>query len=204
MVMDGEKVYKSSTGINGFHYGIIGDGTTAEEVHRVKFLQEITVEHPQEIVRAHGDNVTAEMAVSSGDGTVNSQFHKIPLQDKVRLLGWEVSDGGLVGAGSEDNPPYVAVVFFKTHEDGSTEYVGLPKAMFTRPAISGSTKGESTEFSSEEIAAQFMDREVDGFSKQRSIIVGYDESGDTTDRDAIFQAIFGKTNPTENEEGEGA
>ncbi|MED3650608.1 major tail protein [Heyndrickxia sporothermodurans] len=191
-----EKVYRASTGVDEFFYGEIGEGTTAAYIERVKFLQNINVEMPQEIVRAFGDNKTAELAVSSGNISVSSQFHKIPIQDKEKLLGWETVDG-LTAAGSEDNPPYVAVVFAKTYEDGSREYVGLPKGMFTRPNVTGQTKGENTEFSSEEIAAQFMDRKVDGFTKEKSVIFAYDKAGQTKNRDALFMKVFGKAYPTE-------
>ena len=190
-----QKVYRSSTGVDEFYYGEVGEGTIADYIERVKFLQNINVEMPQEITRARGDNKTAEMAVSSGDISVTSSFHKIPIQDKQRLLGLEVVDG-LTAMGSEDNPPYVAVVFAKTHEDGSREYVGLMKGIFTRPNITGQTKGETTEFTSEEIAAQFMDREVEGFDKEKSVIFGYDPAGQTTQRDKLFQKVFGMPYPT--------
>lgn len=189
-----EKNYRASTGVDEFYYGVIGDGTTADYIERVKFLQNITVEMPQEIVRAYGDNTTAEMAVSNGDISVTSQFHKLPIEDKQRLLGWETEDG-LTAAGSEDNPPYVAVIFAKTYGDGSREYVGLPKGIFTRPNITGATKGENVEFSSEEIAAQFMDRKVDGFDKEKSVIFAQDKKGETKNRDALFLKIFGKPHP---------
>lgn len=198
-----EKVYRASTGVDEFFYGEIGDGIVAAYIERVKFLQTINVEMPQEIVRARGDNKTAEMAVSSGDIAVTSGFHKIPIQDKQKLLGLEVVDG-LTAMGSEDNPPYVAVIFAKTYEDGSREYVGLPKGLFTRPNITGQTKGESTEFSSEEIAAQFMDREVEGFTKEKSVIFAYDLPGQTTERDKLFMKIFGLPYPTATTTPEGA
>lgn len=198
-----EKVYRASTGVDEFHYGEIGEGIVAAYIERVKFMQTINVEMPQEIVRARGDNKTAEMAVSSGDVSVTSGFHKIPLEDKQRLLGLEVVDG-LTSMGSEDNPPYVAVVFAKTYEDGSREYVGLPKGLFTRPNITGNTKGEGVEFSSEEIAAQFMDRKVEGFTKDKSVIFAYDPPGETTDRDKLFMKIFGLPYPTETTVPEGA
>jgi len=198
-----EKNYRSSTGVDEFFYGVIGDGVTAESIERVKFLQNITVEMSQEIVRAYGDNKTAEMAVSSGDTTVSSQFHKIPIEDKATLLGLE-KDEGVTAIGSSDNPPYVAVVFAKTFEDGSREYVGLPKGLFTRPNIEGQTKEDGVEFSSEEIEAQFMDRKVEGFSEDKSVLFAYDEKGETTNRDAIFQKVFGKPYPAENGGGDGA
>ena len=198
--MPEEKVYRASTGVDEFYYGVINEGTTAATIERVKFLQNVNVEMPQEVVRAYGDNKTAEMAVSSGDISVTSQFHKIPIEDKQRLLGLE-SVEGLTAMGSTDNPPYVAVVFAKTYEDGSREYVGLPKGLFTRPNVAAQTKGESTEFSSEEIAAQFMDREVDGFTEEKSVIFAYDKKGQTTNRDALFQKVFGKPYPVTEPEG---
>ena len=198
--MPEEKVYRASTGVDEFYYGVINEGTTAATIERVKFLQNVNVEMPQEVVRAYGDNKTAEMAVSSGDISVTSQFHKIPIEDKKRLLGLE-SVEGLTAMGSTDNPPYVAVVFAKTYEDGSREYVGLPKGLFTRPNVAAQTKGESTEFSSEEIAAQFMDREVVGFTEEKSVIFAYDKKGQTTNRDALFQKVFGKPYPVTEPEG---
>lgn len=189
-----EKNYKSSTGVDEFHYGIIGDGSTAESVERVKFLQTITVEMPQEPVRAYGDNITAEMAVNSGNISITAGFHKVPLEDKQKLLGWETVDG-ITATGSNDNPPYVGVIFTKTFQDGSREYVGLPKGMFTRPNVTGNTKGEGTEFTSEEIAAQFMDRIVEGFSKEKSALFAYDPAGETTNRDALYLKIFGIPHP---------
>src|SRR5699024_7563577 len=165
---------------------------------RVEFLQNINVEMSQEIVRAYGDNKTAEMAVSSGDISVTSQFHVIPLEDKEILLGLETSNG-LTAIGSGDNAPYVGVIFAKTYEDGSREYVGLPKGLFTRPNIEGQTKEDGVEFSSEEIEAQFMDREVDGFSDEKSVIFAKDEKGETTNRDALFMVIFGVPHPDAEE-----
>ncbi|WP_330948896.1 major tail protein [Virgibacillus sp. MG-45] len=195
MPQEEKKNYHASTGVDEFYYGEVGDAVVAQYIEHVDFLQDINVEMPQEIVRAYGSNKTAEMATSNGDISVTSQFHKIPIQDKQRLLGWETIDG-LTAAGSDDNSPYVAVIFAKTFEDGSSEYVGLPKGMFTRPNITGKTKGEGVEFSSEEIVAQFMDRQVDGFSKEKSVIFAEDAKGQTKNRDALFMKIFGKPHPS--------
>lgn len=198
-----EKNYRASTGVDEFYYLELdestGLGVEGKEIERVKFLQTINVEMAQEIVRAFGDNTTAEMAVSSGDVGVTSGFHKIPLEDKKRILGWEEADG-LYGTGNEDNPPYLIVVFAKTFEDGSREYVGLPQGIFTRPNIEGNTKEDGVEFSSEEIEAQFMDRKVKGFKKKHSAIFAYDEAGETTKRDALFTKLFGKPHPEAGEQ----
>jgi phi13 family phage major tail protein len=197
------KSYKSSTGVDSFYYGILGADDIALSVEHVMFLQEIGVEMPQEITKASGDNRTAEMAVSAGDITVTGKFHKLPTEDKQKILGLEVVDG-LTAMGSSDTPPYLAAVFAKTYEDGSREYVGLPKGIFTRPKIEGKSKEEGkVEFSSDEIEGQFMDRKVTGFIEEKSAIFGVDKKGETTNRDAIFMKVFGKAFPTGTAEPEG-
>ena len=190
-----EKSYRAATGVDEFYYGkLAGETNAVTEVERVKYLQNISVEMPQEIVKAHGDNKVAELAVSNGDITVSSQFHTLPIEDKQALLGYEVVDG-ITAAGGTDISPYVAVVFAKTHEDGSREYVGLPKGMFTRPSIEGQTKEDGVEFSNETIEAQFIDRKVDGFTDEKSVLFAADAKGETTNRDALFLKVFGIAHP---------
>ncbi|MGD7021780.1 major tail protein [Rossellomorea vietnamensis] len=194
-----DKNYKASTGVDSFYYAPLDETEAAiitGSVERVKFLQNITVEMPQSIVRAAGDNKTAELAVASGNVSVTGAFHKLPIEDRKVLLGLESTAEGLHAHGSEDNPPYVACVFAKTHEDGSREWVGLSKGIFLRTAINGQSKqpGE-TQFQGDQISAEFMDREVEGFEKEKSVVFGYDAAGETVQRDALFQKIFGAAHP---------
>lgn len=193
-----EKSYRASTGVDEFYYAAIdetGTGVTLGTPERVKFLQTISIEMPQEAVRAYGDNQTAEIAVSSGNTTITSAFHKLPDEDKAVLFGLEKAAGGLYSYGSNDTPPYVACVFAKTYEDGSKEWVGLTKGIFMRPNMEGKTKEDGVEFSSEEISAEFMDREVAGFNEEKSVIFGRDAKGENVQRDALFTAVFGKPYP---------
>lgn len=194
-----EKKYLSATGVDEFHYGILtagGTGIVGAAPERVEFLQDIEVAMSSEITRAYGDNKVAELGVSHGAVGVSGNFHKIPETDKNALLGLETSSGGLLSAhGSADNPPYVAVIFAKTYEDGSTEYVGLPKGKFLKTSIKGTSKQGNTTFSQDAISAEFMDRAVTGFDKQKSVVVGADDAAATTKRDAIFLAIFGVPYP---------
>jgi phi13 family phage major tail protein len=193
-----EKNYRATTGVDEFYYAALdetGTATITGSVERVEFLQNITVEMPQTAVRAYGDNKTAEIAVAAGNITVTGGFHKLPIEDKKVLLGLESTAEGLHSFGSEDAPPYVACVFAKTSEDGSKEWVGLTKGIFLRPSINGQTKQGETQFQGEQISAEFMDREVTGFEKEKSVVFGFDESGSTTQRDALFQAVFGAAHP---------
>jgi phi13 family phage major tail protein len=193
-----EKNYKATTGVDEFYYATLDEteaAIIAGTVERVKYLQNVTVEMPQTAVRAYGDNTTAEIAVASGNITVNSAFHKLPNEDKQVLFGLESTATGLHSFGSEDTPPYVACVFAKTAEDGSREWVGLTKGIFMRPTINGQTKQGEVQFQGEQITAEFMDREVTGFEKEKSVVFGFDESGSTTQRDALFMAVFGVAHP---------
>jgi phi13 family phage major tail protein len=149
---------------------------------------------PQEAVRAFGDNRTAEIAVASGNISVTGAFHTVPNEDKEKLFGLETSNG-LTAFGAEDNPPYVAAIFSKTFEDGSREWVGLAKGIFMRPTMTGATKTDGVEFSSEEVTAEFMDRDITGFTETKSVVFGRDLPGATTQRDALFTAIFGAPHP---------
>lgn len=192
------KNYRASTGVTEFYYAVLNDSDIATEApERIEYLQTITVESPQEPVRAYGDNKTAEIAVSSGNTTVTSAFHKLPVEDRQKLLGLETTTSGISAYGSSDNPPYAACVFAKTHEDGSKEWVGLPKGMFLRPNIAGETKADGVTFGTDEISAEFMDREVEGFNDEKSVIFGKDAKGETAVRDAIFTALFGQPYPGE-------
>lgn len=191
-----QKNYRASTGVSEFYYSELDESDVATLApERIEYLQTITVESPQEPVRAYGDNKTAEIAVSSGNTTVTSAFHKLPVEDRNRLLGLETTVDGLSSYGSSDTPPYVACVFAKTHEDGSKEWVGLPKGMFLRPNIAGETKADGVTFGTDEISAEFMDRDVAGFSEEKSVIFGRDEKGSTVARDALFAAVFGQAYP---------
>ncbi len=192
-----KKRYKASTGVDEFYYAVLtneDEQFETEEIIRVKFLQEIEIEMPQEAIRAFGDNRTAEIAISGGNISVSTQFHSVPIEDKNILFGLETVDG-LSSIGGDDVPPYVAVVFTKTFEDGSKEWVGLTKGMFMRTKITGKTKEENKEFGNEEVTGEFMERYVEGAKSEKSVLFGADKKGETDNRDSLFQKIFGKSYP---------
>ncbi|MFS8189482.1 major tail protein [Rossellomorea marisflavi] len=196
-----EKIYKASTGVEEFYYAVLAeDGSQSiikenEEISAIKFLQNIEIEMPQEMVRAFGDNKTAELGVSNGNTTITSGFHTLPIEDRIVLFGAEKSEDGLAAYGSDDHPPFVACVFAKTHEGGDKEWVGLTKGKFMRSNISGQTKEESTEFSQSEMTGEFMERKVQGYEKEKTCVFGWDKKGETAKRDALFQKVFGKAYP---------
>ena len=186
-----EKNYRSFTGLTEFYYKVHGeDVQKVADPERIKYLQEISVSKDQDIEKAYGDNQVAEMAVANGTIEVEAGFHKLPLEDRVALFGLEKSEDGIVSVGN-DTPPYVAVMFAKTMEDGSREYVGLPKGLFTFPELEGNTKEDGVEFSSDSTTAEFMQAPVKGFEEEKAMLLGHDAKGTSVMKDAIWSAIFG-------------
>ncbi|KKI63182.1 major tail protein [Staphylococcus cohnii] len=194
-----EKNYRSFTGLTEFYYKVHGeDVQVVTDPERIKYLQEISVSKDQDIEKAYGDNQVAEMAVANGTIEVEAGFHKLPLEDRVALFGLEKSEDGIVSVGN-DTPPYVAVMFAKTMEDGSREYVGLPKGLFTFPELEGNTKEDGVEFSSDSTTAEFMQAPVKGFEEEKAMLLGHDAKGTSVMKDAIWEAIFGEGKAPEND-----
>lgn len=194
-----EKNYRSFTGLTEFYYKVHGeDVQQVTDPERIKYLQEISVSKDQNIEKAYGDNQVAEMAVANGTIEVEAGFHKLPLEDRVALFGLEKSEDGIVSVGN-DTPPYVAVIFAKTMEDGSREYVGLPKGLFTFPELEGNTKEDGVEFSSDSTTAEFMQAPVKGFEEEKAMLMGHDAKGTSVMKDAIWEAIFGEGKAPEND-----
>lgn len=192
-----KKNYRAFTGLKEFYYGELSDDDkkiTAESPERVQFLQDIAISTPQEVVKAFGDNEVAELAVSTSTTTLSTTFHKLPIEDKIRLYGMKKVNG-MAAVTNNMTPPYVACAFAKTAEDGGTEWIGFAKGMFTIPDENGKTKEESVEFGNAETSAEFMPREVEGSNEKVVYLLGYDKPGETTNRDALFMAIFGVAHP---------
>ena len=189
------KNYKSFTGLKDFHYKASGgSGVASVSAEGIKYLQEISVSKEQSIEKAYGDNVVAEMAVTNGTVELSATFHKLPIEDRSTLFGLKVHENGAVAIGN-NTPPDVAVMFTKTMEDGSAEYVGLPRGKFTFPESSGSTKQDSVEFGQDEATGEFMQAAVAGFDEEQTMIMGHDDAGSTVMRDFIYKAVFGETHP---------
>jgi phi13 family phage major tail protein len=187
------KNYSAFTGVDEFIYKVIGEDEVQQSTpERVKYLQEVEVEREEDIVRAYGDNVTAELAKSAGSTTLKSTFHKIPTEDKAKLFSLKNQDGLYFVGNNGSN--YIACMFARTTETG-TEYVGLFKGIFKLPSMSGQTKEDKVEFSNEESEAEFMEVDVNGIEGKQSFVLGYDEKGSTKNRDAIYKLVFGQEHP---------
>ena len=190
------KNYKSFTGLTGFYYKVHGEDTVqgGTDPERIKYLQEISVSNETSLESAYGDNEVAEVAQASSPVEVEAAFHKLPIEDRVKLFGLEQNEDGLVGIG-EANAPYVSILFAKTTEQGGVEYVALPKGVLSMGDTEGQTKEDGVEFSQDSVTGTFMPVEVPGFEKKKSSFLGADEDGSTDKRDAVWNALFGVAHP---------
>lgn len=201
---DKEKNYLSFTGLKEFIYGELDENANKikdEEAERIKFLQEMSVSTPQSIEKAHGDNTVAEMAVATEATQLTTQFHTLPIEDRATIYGW-IKNDSMYALPASPNPPYIACMFTKTKEDGSTEHIGFPKGKFMIADDEGATKGESVEFGNASTEGQFMPREVDGFEEEVAFVVVSDEKGETENRNALYKKIFGVEHPDAGKETE--
>ncbi|WP_052400794.1 major tail protein [Oceanobacillus jeddahense] len=183
-------------GITGFYYAVLKndseEGATYEDPVRVNYIQNVSIETEQEIAKGYGDNMVAEMAVSTGVTTLELQFHAIPLEDRVVLLVLKNEDDMFVQR-SKPTPPYVAVALEKTKADGSSELVGLTKGMFTLPSSESQTKEDSLEFGSDTVSGEFSGREYDDATQ----IFMHVKKDDREKRKKFMDKIF---NPSDTED----
>lgn len=190
---------KAFTGLTDFYYGTLDETETKiteTEAVRIKFLQNITISTGQDIVKAYGDNTVAEMAMATDVTTLTTQFHTIPIEDRAVLYGF-VEEEELYGLPASPNPPYVTCMFSKTREDGSAEHIGFTKGKFKMADTEGQTKGDSVEFGNDSTEGEFMARTVDGIDVPITFLIAGDAPGETTNRDVLYEKIFGVPYPTE-------
>ncbi|MDG0825057.1 phage tail protein [Staphylococcus equorum] len=192
--------YNASTGLGKMYYAVLNeqaDGTVqTSAIKEVDYVQELALEFGEELEKAYGSNKVAEIAKSAGETSLSLTFHKLPIDVQKDLLGLieHETASNVYGFGKSSGITYSAVAIPRTMEDGSMEWFGLSKGVFTRPNKEGQTKEDGVEFGSDEIEGQFMERQVGGFNEELAVIMAYDDKGTTEGRDSIFDSIFaGKT-----------
>lgn len=192
--------YNASTGLGKMYYAVLNeqaDGTVqTSAIKEVDYVQELALEFGEELEKAYGSNKVAEIAKSAGETSLSLTFHKLPIDVQKDLLGLieHETASNVYGFGKSSGITYSAVAIPRTMEDGSMEWFGLSKGVFTRPNKEGQTKEDGVEFGSDEIEGQFMERQVGGFNEELAVIMAYDDKGTTDGRDSIFDSIFaGKT-----------
>lgn len=193
--------YNANTGLSEVWIATLEKESNASvklsKIDMVDYLKEMSFEIGEELTRGYGSNKTAEVAKSGGEPTLNLTFHKLPMSVQEKILGLtkHKTNKKVFGATGAKKIVYVAVAFARTMEDGSKEWFGFAKGVFTKPNKEGKTKEGGVEFGQDEIEGQFMERYIEGFDEKESVIMTYDEAGEHDGRDTVFQSIFGQAYP---------
>ncbi|WP_238093759.1 major tail protein [Staphylococcus massiliensis] len=189
--------YNASTGLGKLYYSVLQENESGQiengPIKVVDYVQELSIEFGEELEKAYGSNKVAEIAKSAGETQVSLTFHKLPIDVQKDLLGLieHKENSNVYGFGKDTGITYTAVAIPRTMEDGSQDWFGLTKGVFTRPNKEGQTKEDGVEFGSDEIEGQFMERKIDGFDEELAVVMAYDDKGNTDGRDTIFTSVFG-------------
>ena len=103
------------------------------------------------------------VAIANSMGVVEVELEIDQLDPAVvsELLGIERDDKGVLKYTGDIKAPYVSISFRAPLENGGFRYVQLGKGMFNINEDTYATKGESVEFQTKTISAQFVTREFD-------------------------------------------
>lgn len=161
------------TGLKNFYYAIVTEdaeaGTTYEAPKRLGAAISLSETPTTNMSTLYAENGPAETASSNGPTTAEVGVKELTPQVRADLLGQTVNADGVLVQSRDDRAPYVALGFQMTGESENDAFVWLYKGKFSRPTTSGTTKGESVEFSTPTISATFISRDSDG--QERASIV---------------------------------
>ena len=182
------------TGLKNFYYAVVTedavDGTTTYEApKRLGAAISLSETPTTSMSTLYAENGPAETASANGPTTAEVGVKDLSQQVRADLLGQAINEDGVLIQGREDRAPYVALGFQMTGESENDAFVWLYKGKFSRPTTSGTTKGESVEFSTPTISATFIGRDSDG--KERASIVQDEANAAITA--AWFNAVYEPT-----------
>lgn len=153
-----------------------------------KFAPAITagVETAQESATQYADNGPVAVATQIGETTLSLTVTAIPQEVLADILGQE-KKRGVIAYKQDAVPPYVALGFTGTKDDGEKRMVWLTKGRFSIPSDEWNTKEDSPEFQPQEIEGTFIRRDFDRVFK---IVGDTDEEEFKELADTFFDEVF--------------
>lgn len=197
-----ENTDKALVGIDRFHYApLIEDTETKLEYGDMAHLPNtvnISVAMNASTETLYADNKAAIIYSSIGNVELTAERTTIPEDVLAEWLG-STMEGGVRYVSQEQNSPYMGVAWRQVYSDGSYSYVKLYKGKFTEPDKSAVTKGETVEFQTASIVANFAStnyvKEVEdgGVTKEFPLLMSVaseDAEGYTNEGDTWFNAMY--------------
>lgn len=178
------------TGLKNFYYAKVTEdadaGTTYDAPKRMGAAISLNETPTTNTATLYAENGPAETASANGPTTAEVGVKDLAPEVLADLLGQTINSEGVLIQGREDRAPYVALGFQMTGESENDAFVWLYKGKFSRPTTSGTTKGESVEFATPTISANFIGRDSDGKEKARVI----QSPENTAITDAWFTKVY--------------
>lgn len=139
---------------------------------RIVGLNQIDINPSVQRATAYGDDLPLETASSISDITVGINSVYLPLEDRAALLGHTIDENGVMVSKTDDEAPYVAIMFESKQSGGAIQYEKLLKGQFAESQETFDTKGENINFQLPSIEGSFVARANDG--KWRKTLVTTD------------------------------
>lgn len=182
------------TGLKNFFYAVLTEdtvdgATTYEAPKRLGAAISLSETPTTSMNTLYAENGPAETASANGPTTAEIGVKDLSPEVRADLLGQKLNSDGVLIQSREDKAPYVALGFQMTGESENDAFVWLYKGKFSRPTTSGTTKGETVEFSTPTISATFIGRDSDGKEKASK---KQDEVNKAI-TDAWFDAVYEET-----------
>ena len=136
-------------------------GVTYGTPKRIVGLNTIDINPSVQTATAYGDDLPLETASSISDISVGLESVYLPLEDKASLLGHTITDGVMISK-TDDEAPYVAIMFEAKQTGGAIQYEKLLKGKFSETQKTFNTKGNSIEFANHSLNGNFVARAYDG------------------------------------------
>lgn len=123
---------------------------------------------------------------SKGGGSISIEMAGIPKDLELMISGATEEESGFISYGNEDVSPYVGVIAEFTQTDGSSQFIGLPKVVFSPSSNNAATKtAGSVESQTETIEGQVFERLSDNKTKYTA-----NNKDDNFDLEGFFTTVF--------------
>lgn len=138
----------------------------------VRMAKAISAEMSVEVAEAilYADDGADEVVKEFVSGELKLNVNDLMPADLAALLGQTQDADGVVYAGEEDDPPYMAIGFRAKKANGMYKFIWLYKVKFAIPSEKYQTKADGIEFVTPEITGQFIKR-PDGRWKAEHVAV---------------------------------
>jgi len=171
----------ATIGLRDLFYAPITVGADGSETYGtpVRLAKAISADLSVDVAEAmlYADDGIDEIAREFVSGEIKLGVNDFEPEKQAVLLGQTQDDDGVLFAGENDDPPYVAIAFRSKKAGGKYKYIWLYKVKFAIPDEKYATKADKLEFNTPELVGTFIKR-ADGKWKADAVATPGDSIAD--------------------------